>query len=178
MEPAIPDTLRFPAPPPGGARASEAEAAAFVGAVLGWRERIEQALRTGRAGLPPALTDRAAAFMLAALSSGEGSVHCGAAYVVRAFPAPVTADRRSLDALLRWRVGLADYLADVWDVIGEPAYELDECQAMGGFLRPVDADARCHSCLEVYPAALRHESAHACPLFAYVTAHWPGGPAG
>ena len=84
---------------------------------------------------------------------------------------PALADAR---AVLLWRAALIDFLADAWDVIGTPAYDLPDCAAAERWLLPHathghDTDERdiCRICLE--PLARRDDGAgyvvhdHRCP---------------
>jgi hypothetical protein len=174
MEDWIPGRLRFPAPPPGGATASDEQVGTFVDAVLAWRDAVEHAIRHERASLPDRLTDRAAALMLELLHREDRDPITDSPYLIRPFPASVARTRWSYYDLMRWRVGFADMVSDIWDVVGEPAYDMKECAVLETFLHPVDIEQRCHSCLEVFPAARRHCSAHDCSMFAYITAHWDG----
>jgi hypothetical protein len=72
---------------------------------------------------------------------------------------------------LRWRAQFCDYLNDVWDVIGAPELELDECNALLTYLRPTGPD-RCGLCLERFPPDEMHVTKHSCPMFGFVTTTW------
>jgi hypothetical protein len=84
---------------------------------------------------------------------------------------PALADAR---AVLLWRAALVDFLADAWDVIGTPAYDLPDCTAAERWLLPhatqghdTDECDICRICLE--PLARRDDGAgyvihdHRCP---------------
>ncbi len=77
-------------------------------------------------------------------------------------------------ALLHWRAGLLDWVADVWDVIGEPALDLDECRALERLLTP-PLHGACRWCLTAHAPA---PGGHECPVLAAARAHWPPSPFG
>jgi hypothetical protein len=49
--------------------------------------------------------------------------------------------------VLRWRAAVQDCLSDIWDVIGDPYLDFDECMAIGQFLQPAAPNEVCRFCL-------------------------------
>lgn len=157
--PAPPDELRFPAPPTGGPTAGSSSIIEFLGAAAAWRVAVSRHLASGE----HALTARASARLAAELAEAGGFPSAALAHI--------RTPRRSLLAVTTWRAGFHDYLSDVWDVIGAPELELDECNALLAYLRPV-GPARCGLCLEHFPPEQMHVTKHACPMFGHVASTW------
>ncbi|HTL58537.1 MAG TPA: hypothetical protein VL361_22810 [Candidatus Limnocylindrales bacterium] len=78
--------------------------------------------------------------------------------------------------VLRWRAAVIDCLSDIWDVIGEPLLDLNECCALGLFLNPADTARLCSFCLAEIAADKANLNDHACPLIGHVRAKWPPSP--
>ena len=104
-------------------------------------------------------------------------------YHLTAFPARALDARSgaSMDALLevlRWRAGVVDCLSDIWDVFGDPELDIEECSAIGQFLRPrgTGASGVCAFCLTEFGPDELHPGAHQCLLLAHVRAKWPPTP--
>jgi hypothetical protein len=71
---------------------------------------------------------------------------------------------------------MEDYLHDIWDVIGDPFLDLDECNAIGQFLYPAGTEDLCCFCLtEIAPDKL-NVSDHDCFFLEHVRAKWPAPP--
>ena len=101
-------------------------------------------------------------------------------YNITGFPAQVGEQEGNASAcvleLLRWRAGLLDYLSDVWDVMGEPALGLDECNAVTRFFEPIDAPSVCSFCLTHFEGDAIHPDNHECVVVGHVRAKWPPNP--
>jgi len=102
-------------------------------------------------------------------------------YHLTPFPTGVLepAAAASLDSalgVLRWRAGVEDFLSDIWDVIGEPLLDLDECNAIGAFFRPITQERICGFCLTEFPPDQLHVDRHGCLVLAHVRAKWPPMP--
>ena len=102
-------------------------------------------------------------------------------YNIRAFPGTAleAVSHPKVDLVLevlRWRAGVADYLSDVWDVMGEPELELDECLAISRFLDPASGARICRVCLTEFAPDKLNVYDHSCLLLAHVKAKWPVVP--
>lgn len=114
-------------------------------AIRAWHQRLAGFMRAG--GQLPGLSARArAAFYRRTLPEG------------------------GVDDLLLWRASFVDWLADVWDVIGEPELEIGECQALERLLTPRAPDL-CPFCLT--PLLPEHDP---CPMLQRARGHWPTSP--
>src|SRR5204863_8586882 len=71
------------------------------------------------------------------------------------------------EATLRWRAAVVSFLSDIWDVVGEPLFEMDDCQrALEAFMPPGaigPARTLCTSCLLDVEPAKRLDHARSCP---------------
>src|SRR5690606_21916479 len=112
--------------------------------------------RAAPTALSPALRG-----LLLALLEQRGDPRAG----LRSLPRPAVADPTpgSAAAALICRRSVLDYLAAVWDVIGEPRFEHDECAAATEALRPAAAADRCLGCLLRLAPAERADHWHVCP---------------
>jgi hypothetical protein len=76
----------------------------------------------------------------------------------------------NLQAVLLWRARLVDFLADVWDTLGTPLFDMEECRQATDLFMPGDFTGTdyCPLCLQMYPVANREEEAHQhyerCPV--------------
>src|SRR6185369_360472 len=78
--------------------------------------------------------------------------------------------------VLRWRAAVEDYLGDIWDVMGDPFLDFDECGAIGQFLSPACAKGVCALCLtEISPDRLNIDD-HNCFFLDHIRAKWPPPP--
>jgi hypothetical protein len=100
------------------------------------------------------------------------SLRAQAAFRDRALPSLAGDPRMVYAALLHWRAALLDWVADVWDVIGEPALDVFECRELERLLQPRLRGA-CMWCLTVHPPA---PAGHGCPVLDAARAHWPPSP--
>jgi hypothetical protein len=126
--------LRFPRLPDGfwqGA-ANAGAASAFLDAVEAWRAATLARLVDSSKPLTPA--------MIRLLRSALGAEADGAFPArVRRFPELGRLDSTALAdamAVVLWRAMLTDYLADVWDVVGTPDFDLSECTVAEDWLTP------------------------------------------
>lgn len=152
-----PPPPRFPAPPESvWSLADPVGAVSFLHAAGEWSIELGDWLRAGPPALSPALRG-----MLLGLLEQRGDAASG----LRSFPRSAVADPspESAAAVLMWRRSVLDYLADVWDVIGEPRFEHTECAAATEALLPADAADRCLSCLLRLAPAERADHWHVCP---------------
>jgi hypothetical protein len=166
----------FPDLPAGFWRGTTAEtaAAAFLDSVEAWRAATLTQLTQRSAGdhLSPSMVR----LLRHVLDADPGAADPLPPRLGR-FPdlaRPGTSALADARAVLLWRAALVDFLADVWDVIGTPAYDLPDCAAAERRLLPHttdghDTDERdiCRICLE--PLARRDDAAgyvvhdHRCP---------------
>jgi hypothetical protein len=68
------------------------------------------------------------------------------------------------------------FLSDIWDVIGQPLFELDDCQRALEAFMPVDVGKLCTSCLLEVETAKRLEHASCCPARLPPPGHAPHAP--
>ncbi len=184
------DELCFPTPPARIDRSwreapfSPAVAAEYLSEIHRWRSRLVAAL----AGEGPATADsegltRRARSHLALLLGTEWDAAtlrwvAASGYNITPFPAassPAHADDPMTGVMeaLRWRAAIADYLSDVWDVLGTPVLELGECRAMSVFLQPVRMEGRCVFCLSEFDPSRVAPEDHGCVMLSHVRAKWP-----
>jgi hypothetical protein len=146
--------MEFPVLPEGFWRGTASPHAAleFVVRVQSWRRTTIEALR---GPLPdPKLTAAMGRLLLTALG-GDAPLP----RQVRRFPSVGTSEETAVaDAreIALWRASLIDYVSDVWDVIGEPEFDLPECAAAERLLDPLGPTdpseaPRCPYCLELLP---------------------------
>ena len=98
----------------------------------------------------PALRERFAELL------GAAGVQVDAGpYRVAAFP---TAS--GLAPRLLWRAALVDMLSDIWDVMGEPEFDMEECNYLTHLLTPPSRDGAhaCSLCLADAPPASKGAS--------------------
>lgn len=149
--------MKFPLLPEGVWRGAASPRAAqeFLQRVEAWRRTLIEALR---APLPDlGLTVPMARFLSGALGSDVVDSAEPLPRPVRRFPTVRTSEHSAVDdarEVALWRARLIDYLADVWDVIGAPAFDLPECAAAERLLSPpAPTDPgeapRCPACLEL-----------------------------
>ena len=186
--------LRFPKPPfridtsVVGPLPPDNAVSSYLDQIRSWRSAVLTFIdKPGEKLAPDAegLTERAqkalATFLASNWSPGMTDYAAQSPYNISAFPAsaletvanPTT--EPVLD-VLRWRAGLVDYLSDVWDVIGEPFLELEECGAIGSFLDPVEKEQLCYLCLSEFRPEQRDPGRHDCLLTRHVRAKWPAMP--
>ena len=160
----------FPDLPAGFWRgaATEAAAQAFLDGVEAWRAAMLTQLRQ------PSVGDHFSPSMALLLRRALGAADAPAP-PLRRFPdlaRPGTSAVTDAGAVLLWRARLVEFLADVWDVVGTPLYDLPECSAAECCLLPRiqqgrDGDDICRFCLE--PLVRRDDGAgymvhdHRCP---------------
>ncbi|HXJ61545.1 MAG TPA: hypothetical protein VNU68_33295 [Verrucomicrobiae bacterium] len=150
--------LEFVGPP--GVRKEQASA------IIGLTERAREALET---------------FLSSSWSESMTEDATRSPYNLTCFPAAASEtapgpDRQTLLQILQWRAGIVDYLGDVWDVVGEPRLDLDECTAVELFLQCASPVPVCHLCLTEFTKAQVHPDAHGCLLLQNVRAKWPVVP--
>ncbi|HZU99011.1 MAG TPA: hypothetical protein VFF73_20045 [Planctomycetota bacterium] len=111
-----------------------------------------------------AVSDELRAFLEHLLRGEKPATVVPASYGLTPYPAGGTALERAV-SVLRWRSAVTSFLSDVWDVIGEPLFDLEECQkALEAFAPEGPAGARCAACLLEVEASKRLEHARVCPL--------------
>ena len=128
-------TPHFPPLPPNyWSSRSPAAATGFLDQVQRWRGEALAWLTTSR---DEGVSDELADFLRWAFGVGPRPAYEISAYVVCAFPTVATeraiaalgADSapERVQAVLLWRAQIADFLADVWDTIGPPLFDMEEC---------------------------------------------------
>ena len=184
------DQLSFPAPPARIDRTwREAPflpsvAIEYLAEIRRWRARLLEVLADERSAIEgtPGLTRRARTHLELLLAtewdSGTLKWAGGSAYNIGPFPtvpslAHVDDPMFVVMEVLRWRAALADYLSDVWDVLGKPPLEQGECRAMAAFLQLARMEGRCVFCLSEFPAPRIAPEDHACVMLGHVRAKWP-----
>jgi len=113
-------------------------------------------------------------------SEDDRSRASGSPYNIRPFPAAL-ADRSVEDdiaAVLAWRATFVDLLSDIWDVLGHPDLDLDECLWIGGWLAPSSNQKFCRYCLRPLADEDPRIAAHQCIYLGEVRAKWPTPPTG
>jgi hypothetical protein len=103
------------------------------------------------------------------------------AYNLRPFPAGaleagIESPLNLMLEVLRWRAAVSDCLSDIWDVIGDPYLDLDECMTIGQFLQPPVPKKICDYCLTEFPPESIRPDQHQCLLLRHVRAKWPSMP--
>jgi len=166
----------------------ESPATGYLDDIRKWRQRVLDFVSPNGAGpqtKPGHLSDRGCMALTTFLTVGW-SEHMTrwavqSPYNVSAFPASaleassVSAVELTLE-LLRWRAGMHDYLDDIWDVIGEPELDWEECNAIREFLRPIAGEQVCRLCLTEFTAGKLQPDEHQCLILAHVRAKWPSVP--
>src|SRR5262249_50385774 len=66
--------------------------------------------------------------------------------------------------VLHWRAGILDYLTDGWDSLSKPELEMNECAAIGSFIRPARLEGRCVYCLTEYEPRRIDPEEHGCVM--------------
>src|SRR6266446_4324310 len=169
-------------PPPDHALAS------YLDQIRVWRSTVLEFLDKSGGGPVPeveGLARRArmtlATFLASSWTQGVTQNAAQSPYNTRAFPGTAleAVSHPNVDlvlAVLRWRAGVVDYLSDIWDVIGEPELDVDECGAIEQFLRPAYEERMCPFCLTEFPSDKLHPDQHGCLLLGHVRAKWPPMP--
>ncbi len=176
----FPAELRFPKPPfrmdrsLAESQLPDAAAEGYLNDIRAWRLAVLEFVArpgTGPQSDPDGLSERArkalVTFLAESWSEATSLWAAQSPYNVSAFPiSGLEADKMStVDSILkilRWRAGLEDCLSDIWDVIGEPALDLDECDAIGQFLRPASEAKLCCLCLNEYAPGDLPPDRHGC----------------
>ena len=190
----LPTELRFPNPPfrlaqsvlddpPPGEVLSN-----YLGEIRQWRSAVLAFLEepeVKRAATIEGLSERASEALATCLSSqwpeNMSAWAKQSPYNLNPFPAPAleAVSPPSLALVLdvlRWRACVMDMLSDIWDVIGEPWLDLDECMAMEQFLYPVGDRRCCAFCLTEFASDQMHVDQHQCLILSHVRAKWPEFP--
>jgi hypothetical protein len=152
--------LHFPIPPFQVDRlhidTSFEEIARYLARVRSWRAAVLGFISrpyTEGLGETEGLTERARkaleTFLASEWPKSMKNYAIQSPYNITSFPLSATevAANSTVESVLeviRWRAGVVDYLDDVWDVIGDPFLNLDECQALDRFLHPAESPP-CHS---------------------------------
>jgi hypothetical protein len=130
------------------------QADAWTVAVLAWLRGPETV----------AVSDPLRALLEQLLRGEKATVATPASYGLSAYPRSGDPRVRAV-AVLAWRSAVVSFLSDVWDVIGEPLFDLDECQkALEAFAPEGPAGGRCSACLLEVEPARRLEHARECFL--------------
>lgn len=154
--PAVPGHLLAEAAPCG-------DVTAFLASAESWRERTRAWLVSPVAVAAP-ISDEMRRILRAAVADPQaapGALAAARIYRLEPFPAPSLAaaagrtngncegERRRLIDVLVWRALLVDFLSDVWDVMGPPLLEMEECEwVIRELLTPQSAERLCVSCLQ------------------------------
>ena len=190
----LPESLCFPKPPfrlelSGGSAPSREVVSAYLNQIQLWRKEVLEFLKeptdaTGRE--LPGLSERAKraleCFLSTSWDQGTNDYAEQSPYNIAPFPIAALehAQQGSLDLatqVLLWRAAVIDYLSDIWDVIGEPLLDMDECWALGLFLNPADKARLCPFCLAAeIDADKANLNDHDCPFLSHVRAKWPPSP--
>lgn len=85
-------------------------------------------------------------------------------YGITPFPGLAISERTPEGAvrILNWRSRVVDFLSDVWDVIGDPLFELAECKIALELFRP-EATGLCNLCLLPVEPMSRGDHWRTCP---------------
>jgi len=187
------DDLYFPTPPARIDRSWQeapllpAVAAEYLSEIHRWRARLVAGLAGEGPAIagPEGLTRRARSHLALLLGTewdanilkwAAGSAYNIAPFPATAFHANVDDPMTSVMEVLRWRAAVADYLSDVWDVLGAPVLELGECRAMSSFLQPIRMEGRCVFCLSEFDPGRVAPEDHGCVMLSHVRAKWPPCP--
>ena len=186
--------LRFPKPPFRidssclDLLPEEHAASSYLDQIRSWRSAVLAFIEKSGGKLAPELgnlTERAQTALATFLASDwtpEMTAYAARSpYNISAFPASAlqavsNPTMESVSEVLRWRAGVVDYLSDVYDVIGEPLLDLDECIAMNQFLRPAGNEKLCLFCLTELTSEQLNSGQHDCMLISHVRAKWPPMP--
>jgi len=179
--------LCFPTPPARIDRTFKeapllpAVAATYLSEIQRWRESILMAMAAGATANTDLarLTPRARshfAFLLDTKWNARTRLWAlDSAYDLTPFPD--TCDPAEMDdtmagvmAVLRWRAGVVTYLSDVWDVLGKPALEKEECLAISAFLQPARMEGRCILCLTEFDSDRAAPEDHGCVMLSHAGA--------
>ena len=183
--------LRFPKPPfridPSPVDLLPQAVSSYLDQVRSWRQAVVEFIG-GSSGKPApetdGLTERAqkalATFLADRWTEGMTDYVSQSPYNISPFPASAlegasNPPMESVFEILQWRAAVVDYLSDVWDVIGDPFLDIDECGAIDKFLRPVSKVRLCSFCLTEF-ASGQLDSGHDCMLTSHVRAKWPPMP--
>jgi hypothetical protein len=184
------DQLRFPAPPARVDRSwKEAPftrpiATEYLAEIRRWRARLLEVLAGNGSVIDglPSFSDRARDHLILLLAgewdAGTTRWARDSSYNIAPFPAvppsgPVDDPMGMVMDVLRWRAAVADYLSDVWDVLGKPSLEFVECSAMRDLVQPVRMEGRCVFCLSEFGAKLVAPEDHGCVMLSHVRAKGP-----
>ena len=179
------DQLSFPAPPARVDRTwkeapfSPPVATEYLAEIRRWRARLLEVLADEGSVIDgsPGLTRRARGHLVLLLSTewdaGTLKWATDSSYHIAPFPALPSLGHpddpmSSVMEVLRWRAAVADYLSDVWDVLGKPALELEECRALGALLQPIRMEGRCVFCLSEFGARRIAPEDHGCVMLGHV----------
>lgn len=179
------DALCFPIPParigPSLAEAPlrPAVAATYLSEIRRWRDAVVTALADG----DPAITDienftprargRLAMLLRTEWDARPGSWAAASDYNLTPFPLtrPSTQEEDPMSAVLEalhWRAAIIHYLTDIWDVMGRPELAMEECAAIGEFIRPARLEGRCVYCLSEFKGEMIEPDAHGCVMLGHV----------
>ena len=144
-----------------------AEVGDFLERVRTWREAA-RAWLVSAAAVDAPITDEMRRILRVALGDSDargGALAAARTYRVGPFPAgappAVTGQtngdckdaRRYLLEVMVWRSRLVDFLSDVWDVIGPPLLDMDECEwVIRELLTPPSPVRLCIKCLQLMPS--------------------------
>lgn len=158
------------------------EVSAYLAQVRSWRLAVLEFIDgssgkslPGKDGLTERVRNVLATFLASAWTQQMTAYANKSPYNISAFPAETLEARvkpavEAMFEVLRWRASVVDYLSDVWDVIGEPFLDIEECNTITEFLDPVGEAELCMFCLQVVSGK------HDCMLTSHVRAKWPPIP--
>jgi len=159
----------------------------YLGEIRRWRARLLEVL-VGEGSVidrSPALTERARDHLILLLDTQWDAATTqwarDSSYNIAPFPVvpswEVDDPMAAVMEVLLWRAAVADYLSDVWDVLGRPALEFEECGVMGALVQPIRMEGRCVFCLSEFGAQRVAPEDHGCVMLGHVRAKGPPSPA-
>ena len=153
----------FPAGVLGGFAVTDTElAAAVLERIAGWRKSLAAALRTGA---PPGISEAMRDLLLELLGVREPLTLGHYPYRLSAFPRPSNDPVQNLRNILLWRARIVDFLSDIWDTLGAPTFDLDECTETARAFEPEDMSPdRCYLCLDSVPEGAGAGHFDKCPV--------------
>lgn len=178
----LPDGFCFPMPPGRIDQSLERTpflapvAATYLTEIRRWRDTVAAALASEGAETAH-LTPRARARFAVLLRAGwDVKTRLWAVdsnYGLTPFPAGSSRRQGPMQSVLEtlhWRSAIVQYLTDVWDMMGKPELNMEECAAIGMFMRPVHLEGLCVFCLTEYgPGHIAPED-HDCIMMGYAHA--------
>ena len=177
---------RFPRPPQPLDGGDEPAIRKFLVATELWRNTVlERFWKLNQDHSVAALRDltprarQALALLLAAeWPAGMTGYAAQSPYSIAPFPtAALRPDGQNgverVKEILHWRGAVVDYLSDVWDVVGKPHLDMEECSAIGRLFEPESGEELCPFCLSVVLPGRELSESHDCPVIPPIRSKWP-----